>query len=164
VAVAQNMSETAGILNKMAKDVSKRGWPALEEYQKLIGKNISQEEVWVIARYPHYAFHWLGVHRRVYEVVEHMVDKEEQNSVRHVYWQCLLKKRLGEKFAIEMSEAHEKGRPGSADDNAADEINNRIGLKLADDVDNEDECLARTRVMWQEGKLATRPNLQTDPT
>ena len=81
-----------------------------------------------------------------------------------MYWQCLLKKRLGEEFAIAMGDAHERGRPGSDADNKADEVNNKIGLQLADQVESEEECLQRAIQMWQAGQLATRPDFESDPT
>ena len=163
-AVSQNMAEVAGILSKIAKDVQQEGYSAFGKYVSLIGKNISLEEYQVILRYPGNLFHWLGVHRRVYQVVEHMTDAEEQNAVRHVYWQCLLKKRLGEEFAIAMGDAHERGRPGSDADNKADEVNNKIGLQLADQVESEEECFQRAVQMWQAGQLAKRPDFESDPT
>jgi hypothetical protein len=163
-AVSQNMAEVAGILSKIARDVQQEGYSAFGKYVSLIGKNISLEEYQVILRYPGNLFHWLGVHRRVYQVIEHMTDAEEQNAVRHVYWQCLLKKRLGEEFAIAMGDAHERGRPGSDADNKADEINNKIGLQLADQVESEEECLQRAGEMWQAGQLAKRTDLESDPT
>jgi hypothetical protein len=162
--LTQNLSEAAGILSKVTDDVQKEGFSALGKYAWLIGKNISQEEYQVILRYPQNLFHWLGIHRRVFQVVEHMTDAEEQNAVRHVYWQCLLKKRLGEEFAKAMGEAHERGRPGTPADNAADEINNKKGLELADLVASEEECLTRAQDWWQAGQLATRPDLESDPT
>ncbi|KUL24435.1 glycoside hydrolase family 18 protein [Streptomyces regalis] len=162
--VSRNMAEAAGILSKVMKDLQAEGFSALQKYVYLVGKNISYEEYQVILKYPANLFHWLGIHRRVFQVVEHMTDAEEQNAVRHVYWQCLLKKRLGEKFAVAMGEAHELGRPGSDADNRADEINNRIGLQLADDVESEEDCLKRAREMWAAGELATRIDLETDPT
>lgn len=93
-----------------------------------------------------------------------MTDAEERNAVRHVYWQCLLKKRLGGEFAVAMGDAHELGRPGSGTDNRADEINNVIGLRLADEVESEEDCLKRAREMWAAGELATRVDLEGDPT
>ncbi|MFI1952941.1 glycoside hydrolase family 18 protein [Streptomyces xinghaiensis] len=163
-AVSRNMAEAAGILSKVMKDLQEEGFSALRKYVYLVGKNISSEEYQVILRYPGNLFHWLGVHRRVFQVVEHMTDAEEQNAVRHVYWQCLLKKRLGEDFAVAMGDAHERGRPGSDADNRADEINNVIGLRLADEVESEEDCLKRAREMWAAGELATRVDLEGDPT
>ncbi|MFD5632586.1 DUF6973 domain-containing protein [Streptomyces sp. NPDC127077] len=107
------------------------GFDAFKKYYLLVGKNISYEEYQVIPSTPSTSS--VG---------------SQQNAVRHVYWQCLLKKRLGEEFAVAMGEAHELGRPGSDADNRADEINNRIGLQLADDVKSEDDCLQRAREMW----------------
>ncbi|MEU0331762.1 hypothetical protein [Streptomyces sp. NPDC006193] len=162
--LSRNVAEVSGIVTKIMKDVQKEGFAALGKYKDLIGKNISDEEYEVIRARPWALFQWIGIHRRVYEVVEHMTDAEEQNAVRHVYWQCLLKKRLGEEFAVAMGDAHERGRPGSDADNRADEINNGIGLRLADEVASEEECLKRAREMWKAGELATRRDLESDPT
>lgn len=160
----KNLSEVSGILSKVTEDVLNEGFSAFGKYAWLIGKNISREEYEVILSYPQNTFHWIGIHRRVYLEVEHMTNVEEQNAVRHVYWQCLLKKRLGEGFARAMGEAHERGRPGSAADNKADEINNRKGLELADLLESEEDCLQRTKEMWSAGELATRTEIEKDPT
>ncbi|WP_030542877.1 glycoside hydrolase family 18 protein [Streptomyces albus] len=163
-AASRSMAAAAKILSKLMKDLWEEGFSALGKYRDLVGKNISKEEVEVIRRYPRNLATWLGVHCDVYKVVEHMTDVEEQNSVRHVYWQCLLKKRLGEEFAVAMGDAHERGRPGTEADNRADELNNVIGLRLADEVDSDEDCLKRAREMWAAGELATRVDLEGDPT
>ena len=154
--IAENFSDAAGILDKVAKDLVKEGPSALKKYWYLIDKNISGAEARVALRYPANIVRWLGVHKDVYKETGQMTDAEMQNSIRHVYWQCLLKKRLGEDFAKQMAEAHEEALPGSDADNKADEANNIIGLRLADEVQSDKDCLKRVHEMWEAGELATR--------
>jgi GH18 family chitinase len=166
---AQSMAEISRILNKVTGDVKAAKDPlaalaVIGNYIWLLGRNISLPEVAVIVQQPQNLFRWLGVHAMVYKQVQHMTDPEEQNSVRHVYWQCVLKKRLGEQFAKAMGEAHERGRPGTDADNKADEKNNVIGLALADRVATEADCLTETKRMWAAGELAVRQDYEGDPT
>ncbi|MFE0252247.1 glycoside hydrolase family 18 protein [Streptomyces sp. NPDC059010] len=163
-ATSQNAAAISRVLSKVEKDLEKEGASALAKYVWLIGKNISGPEYLVILKYPKNTFKWLGTHADVYAETGHMTNPEQQNSIRHVYWQCLLKKRLGEAFAVEMGDAHERGRPGSDADNRADEKNNEIGLRLADEVESEEECKKRVHEMWKADKLAIRPDYEGDPT
>jgi hypothetical protein len=134
-------------------------------YTDLIGRNFSSEEFTVVMQNrPQDLYGVMVVYARVFLRVEHMTDPEEQNAVRHVLWQCLLKKRFGEDFARKIGDAHEHARPGSDADNKADEINNRIGLQLADQVASEDLCFESAQNLWKAGKLQTRPDLESDPT
>ncbi|MFI6862566.1 glycoside hydrolase family 18 protein [Streptomyces sp. NPDC050421] len=158
--VAENFSDAAGILSKVAKDLVDEGPSALTKYFYLIGKNISGGEARVALKYPGNIIRWLGTHKDVYKETGQMTDPEMQNSIRHVYWQCLLKKRLGETFAKQMAEAHEKDLPGSDADNKADEANNVIGLRLADEVASDKDCLRRVHEMWEAGELATRADYE----
>ncbi|MEU6660327.1 glycosyl hydrolase family 18 protein [Streptomyces sp. NPDC046821] len=163
---AEKMGTVASIVSKIGDEVRRDGFEGVLKCVWLIGKNISEEEVNVIRRKENWdkINAWIGVHIQVYKVVEHMTDPEMQNSVRHVFWQCLLTKRLGKEFATEMGDAHERGRPGSDADNKADERNNEIGQQLAEELASEDECLKRTRELWEAGKLAIRPDYEGDPT
>jgi hypothetical protein len=54
--------------------------------------------------------------------------------------------------------------PGPDEDNAADEKNNEIGLRLADKVESEAECKKRVHEMWEAGELAIRPDYESAPT
>lgn len=63
---------------------------------------------------------------------------------------CHVRKRLGHEFAVAMGDA--------------DDINNRIGLQPADDVESEEDCLQRAREMRAAGEPATRIALRTDQT
>ncbi|MFE7275589.1 glycosyl hydrolase family 18 protein [Streptomyces sp. NPDC057623] len=172
---AEKMGTVAAIVSKIGDKVRNQGFDGVLESVYLIGKNISKEEVEVIRRpenldkiYP-----WIGVHIQVYKVVEHMTDPEKQNSVRHVFWQCMLTKRLGKDFATEMGDAHEAGRPGTDADNEADEKNNKIGQQLAMEVASENDCLKRTLELWDTRtsyppgdpmRIAIRPDYEGDPT
>ncbi|MFF2506583.1 HPP family protein [Streptomyces sp. NPDC058067] len=163
---AEKMGTVAAIVSKIGDEVRRDGFQGVLKCVALIGKNISEEEVDVIRRKENWdkLYPWIGVHIQVYKVVEHMTDPEKQNSVRHVFWQCMLTKRLGKDFATEMGNAHERGRPGSDADNKADERNNEIGQQLAEDVASESDCLKRTLELWDANKLAKRPDYESDPT
>ncbi|NBE51167.1 glycoside hydrolase family 18 protein [Streptomyces boluensis] len=161
---SQNMASYARVLSRLEKSLLEEGPSAIDHYVWLIGKNVSGPEVYVALKNPTKIVKWAGVHVEVLQLVEHMTDAEKQNSVRHVFWQCLLKKRLGEEFAMAMGEAHERGRPGTDADNKADEKNNEIGLALADEVKTDKECKARVFELWDAGKLAIRPDYEGDPT
>ncbi|WP_327576877.1 MULTISPECIES: glycoside hydrolase family 18 protein [unclassified Streptomyces] len=163
---AEKMGTVAAIVSKIGDEVRRDGFQGVLKCVALIGKNISEEEVDVIRRKENWdkLYPWIGVHLQVYKVVEHMTDPEKQNSVRHVFWQCMLTKRLGKDFATEMGNAHERGRPGSDADNKADERNNEIGQQLAEDVASESDCLKRTLELWDANKLAKRPDYESDPT
>jgi hypothetical protein len=161
---SENMAAYSRVLSQLEKSLKEEGPAALDRYVWLIGKNVSGPEVYVALQHPTKIIRWAGVHVEVLQLVEHMTDPEQQNSIRHVYWQCLLKKRLGEEFAKAMGEAHERGRPGSDADNKADEKNNEIGLRLADEVKTDKECKTRVFEMWEAGELAIRPDYEGDPT
>lgn len=169
--IADNLADTsasmaayARVLSQLENSLLEEGPSAIDRYVWLIGKNVSQPEVVELLKRPQNIVRWAGVHVEVLQLVEHMTDPEMQNSIRHVFWQCLLKKRLGEEFAKAMGEAHERGRPGSDADNKADEKNNEIGLRLADEVSSDKECRKRVHEMWEAKQLAIRPDYESDPT
>jgi hypothetical protein len=154
------------LVEKLVTDIKEKGFiEASKFYYELIGKNLSLEE-WkvILSSQPHNTVSIVMVYAEVFKVIEHMTDAEEQNAVRHVLWQCLLKKRFGAELATKLGEAHEIARPGSDADNKADEINNEKGQKLADEVLSAPECFQRAREMWAAGELQTRPDLEGDPT
>ncbi|MEU1693009.1 glycoside hydrolase family 18 protein [Streptomyces hirsutus] len=161
---SENMAAYSRVMSQLEKSLLEKGPAALDEYVWLIGKNVSGPEIYELLKRPQNIIRWAGVHVEVLQLVKHMTDPEKQNSIRHVFWQCLLKKRLGEEFARAMGEAHELGRPGSDADNAADEKNNEIGLRLADEVKSDKECKKRVHEMWEAGELAIRPDYESDPT
>jgi hypothetical protein len=154
------------LVNKLVTDVKEKGFiETIPFYFNLIGRNLSFEE-WkvILSLQPHNTVSIVTVYAEVFKEIEHMTDAEEQNAVRHVLWQCLLKKRFGAELATKIGEAHERARPGSDADNKADEINNEKGQKLADEVLSTAECFQRAREMWAAGELQTRTDLEGDPT
>jgi GH18 family chitinase len=167
-ATAEYMSFTSRIrpiVEKLVTDLKEKGFKeTISFYYSLIGKNLSVEE-WkvILTTQPWNAASIVLVYAQVFKIIEHMTDAEEQNAVRHVLWQCLLKQRFGAEFATKLGDAHEKARPGSDADNKADEINNIKGQQLADEVRSDLECFKRAREMWEAGELQTRTDLEGDP-
>ncbi|BAZ21728.1 glycosyl hydrolase, BNR repeat protein [Kalymmatonema gypsitolerans NIES-4073] len=159
-------SRARPIVEKLVTDLKEKGFKeTISFYYYLIGKNLSAEE-WkvILTTQPWNAASIVLVYAQVFKIIEHMTKAEEQNAVRHVLWQCLLKKRFGAEFATKLGDAHEKARPGSPADNKADEINNIKGQQLADEVRSDLECFKRAREMWEAGELQTRTDLEGDPT
>ncbi|MBL1100581.1 glycoside hydrolase family 18 protein [Streptomyces coffeae] len=161
--LAQKLAQAGGIVEYVAKDFLKEGPSILDKYYWLGTKNISKSERRIAREHRDKIIPWLLTHKDVYSVTVHMENAEMQNSIRHVYWQCLLKKRTGEEFAKMMAAAHEADLPGTDADNKADEENNKIGLRLADEVASEEECLDRVKEMWEAGDLATRAKFEKKP-
>ena len=137
----------------------------IPKYNKLVGDNFSKEERAVAVKTFGADLTKLAqvveVYARVYLEVRYMTDVEQQNAVRHVIWQCLLKKKFGEDFAKQIGDAHEKARPGTPADNEADEFNNIKGLQLADQVQSEEQCIVRAGEMWEAGELKDRGPLRS---
>ncbi len=160
-----NIARLRPLVVKLVTDLKEKGFlETISFYSKLIGRNLSLEE-WkvILSSQTHNTISIVMVYAEVFKVIEHMTDAEEQNAVRHVLWQCLLKKRFGAELATKIGEAHERARPGSDADNKADEINNEKGQQLADEVLSTRECFQRAQEMWAAGELQTRTDLESDP-
>ncbi|MBC8156271.1 MAG: hypothetical protein H7Z72_25575 [Bacteroidetes bacterium] len=159
------VSQIRPIVDKLVADFNEKGFrETIVFYYYLIGRNLSVQEWQVIlTTKPQSAVSVILVYAQVFKIIEHMTDAEEQNAVRHVLWQCLLKQRFGADFATKIGEAHEEARPGSDADNRADEINNAIGQKLADEVQSDLECFRRAQELWDAGELQIRTDLGGDP-
>ena len=75
-----------------------------------------------------------------------ITDDSECNAKRHAFWQISLAQKFGLDFAKKLRDAHEKGRPGTGEDNCVDALNNAAALKYAADhpgVDPRQPCGVR---------------------
>jgi len=99
----------------------------------LLWKNLSYDEVKVIgAKLP--PSKWptlLAIYYQTYKLAIGIADDSERNAKRHAFWQIALVNAFGAQFAKELGDAHEKGRPGTAEDNRVDELNNQVAVQYA---------------------------------
>jgi hypothetical protein len=152
------------IVKKLVTEVIEKGFlVTISKYKHIIGDNLSANE-WkvMLTKQPRNTVSIVMVYAQVNGIIEHMSNAEEQNAVRHVLWQCLLKKRFGAEFATQLGDAHEEARPGKKADNKADEINNLKGQQLADEVLSDVQCFKRAPEMWEAGELQTRIELEAN--
>jgi hypothetical protein len=96
----------------------------------LLWKNLSWEELRVMGGQLLFSQYkqCLMVYYTTYKMGIQIADNDERNAKRHVFWQVSMAQAFGEAFARAIADAHEKGRPGSAADNAADAYNNEMAL------------------------------------
>ncbi|WP_444543370.1 DUF6973 domain-containing protein, partial [Mangrovihabitans endophyticus] len=161
------ITDLARQLTSLADRLERSGYGAFDsipDYVRWFGKNFSEEEYNVVRDANIPVDRVLFVYALVYFEVRHMTDAEEQNAVRHALWQCYLKKAFGADFATKVGDAHEVARPGTDEDNRADEINNVKGQQLADQVTAPYECFDAAHQMWEKGELQSRTDLEGDPT
>jgi hypothetical protein len=122
--------------------------------QNLIWKNLSSQEIWVIFRslktsqYDQVLF----IYYQTYRLAIEINDESERNAKRHAFWQIALVNAFGEDFAKKLGDAHEKGRPGSDEDNMVDEFNNKVALDYARKNPGTDPRNAAD-ILWQEKLL-----------
>lgn len=99
----------------------------------LLYKNLCSEEVKVIhaelAVLQYYDV--VMVYYDTYLMATQIADDGECNAKRHAFWQISLVQKFGLDFAKKLGDAHKKGRPGTAEDNCADALNNEATLKYA---------------------------------
>ncbi len=91
-----NIARLRPLVVKLVTDLKEKGFlETISFYSKLICRNLSLEE-WkvILSSQTHNTISIVMVYAEVFKVIEHMTDAEEQNAVRHVLWQCLLKKRF----------------------------------------------------------------------
>ena len=104
----------------------------------LLIKNLSWEEIETIynhvpsTKYPAVLRHYYTT----YKFSNVITNDNERNSKRHSFWIISMMKDLGEKNTREIANAHERGRPGSAKDNAIDALNNEAAIKYAKENPN----------------------------
>lgn len=92
------------------------------------------------------------VYYDTYRMAIEIADDGERSAKCHAFWQILLVQKFGEDFAKKLGEAHEKGRPGTAEDNRVDEINNAAALKYATDHPGVNPAQAAD-AMWSDGLI-----------
>ena len=120
----------------------------------LLFKNLSYEEVKVIGAelHPSQYYDVIMVYYETYRMAIEIADDSERNAKRHAFWQISLIQKFGEDFAKKLGDAHEKGRPGTAEDNRVDGFNNAAALQYARDNPGVDPKIAAD-TMWNSGLL-----------
>ena len=64
------------------------------------------------------------IYYKTYLMAIEITDDGGRNAKRHAFWQISLAQRFSIDFAHKFGNAHEKERPGTAEDNRVDEIYN----------------------------------------
>ena len=123
----------------------------------LVLKNISYEEIRVI-RMELSVMKYHQVIEVYYKTYKYCMaiqtdDPSELNAKRHAFWQLLLEKRFGEQFAKKLGEAHEKGRPGTPEDNRVDDYNNEVAIQYARRNPDFNDPAEAVNAMWSQGLL-----------
>lgn len=93
------------------------------------------------------------VYYKTYKMAITIADDGERNAKRHAFWQISMVQKFGEDFAKEIGDAHERGRPGTAEDNRVDDLNNAAALQYAKDHPGVDPASAAIQ-MWSSGLLS----------
>ena len=117
----------------------------------LLYKNLSYEEVKVIGAElsPSQYYDVIMVYYKTYQMAIKIAEDGERNAKRHAFWQISLFQKFGKDFALKLGAAHEKGRPGTAEDNRVDDLNNAAALKYAEEHPNVDPSEA-ANTMWSQ--------------
>ena len=115
-------------------------------------ENLSCEERKVIATElsPSQYYDVLMVYYDTYVMATQIAESNdgERNAKRHAFWQILLVQKFDKAFAVKLGDAHEKGRPGTAEDNHVDVFNNAAARKYAEDHPDVDPKQAADK-MWE---------------
>ena len=134
--VKDDSGSLSQILRIMSDQLDKawKGEPSvfsLSPYKNLLFKNLSMQEVRVIGAELSITEYYdvLMIYYKTYLMAIQIADDGERNAKRHAFWQISLAQRFGVDFAIKLGNAHEEGRPGTAEDNRVDEINNKNALE-----------------------------------
>ena len=156
-------ADVSKILNIMADQLNKavNGEPSVFSPgiwpfgDNLLFKNLSYEEVKVIGNYlqPSQYYDVIMVYYETYRMAIQIADDGERNAKRHAFWQISMMQKFGENFAKEIGNAHERGRPGTKEDNRVDDLNNAAALQYAKDHPGVDPATAANQ-MWSSGLLA----------
>ena len=122
--------------------------------ENLLYKNFSYEEVKVVGwkLYPKNYYDLIKVYYHTYKMAIKITDDGERNAKRHAFWQISMMQEFGESFAKEIGDAHERGCPGTAEDNRVDALNNKAALDYARDNPGIDPATAANN-MWSTGRL-----------
>lgn len=120
----------------------------------LLWKNLSFNEVEVIVGHLDFSQYQkcLMIYYHTYKMAIEIANNDERNAKRHVFWQISMAQAFGETFALAIGDAHEKGRPGSATDNAADEYNNEVAINYWKNNPNTSPSEAAD-YLWRSNKL-----------
>ena len=70
------------------------------------------------------------VYYETYKMAISIADDGERNAKRHGFWQISMFQKFGETSAKEIGDAHERGRPGTAEDNRVDDLNNAAAIQF----------------------------------
>ena len=132
--------------------------------ENLLYKNLSYEEVKVIGwrLHPKDYYDVIMVYYDTYKMAIRIADDGKRNAKRHAFWQISMMQKFGESFAEEIANAHEKGRPGTAEDNRVDDLNNKAARKYARDNPDIDPATAADQ-MWSTGCLYGYSDIKVAP-
>ena len=92
------------------------------------------------------------VYYETYRMATQIADDSKRNAKRHAFWIISLVQKFGQDFAKKLGDAHERGRPGTAEDNHVDAINNAAALNYAAEHPGVDPRQAAD-TMWSEGLI-----------
>ena len=92
------------------------------------------------------------VYYETYSMAIRIADDGERNAKRHAFWIILLVQNFGQDFAKKLADAHERGRPGTTEDNCVDAINNAAALNYAAEHPGVDPHQAAD-TMWSQGLI-----------
>eukprot|EP00026_Physarum_polycephalum_P009572 Phypoly_transcript_09700.p1 GENE.Phypoly_transcript_09700~~Phypoly_transcript_09700.p1 ORF type:complete len:300 (+),score=37.97 Phypoly_transcript_09700:274-1173(+) len=127
----------------------------LNQQKNLVGKNLSTQEMWVIITLgPSQWLPVLNCYARVYAYASQIPDDQtgEKNAKRHAFWMIDVVNTIGVDNAKRLGDAHEKGRPGTDEDNRVDEINNKVAIDYAQKHPHSDPRTVAEQ-LWNQGKL-----------
>lgn len=123
--------------------------------RNLFLKNVSAEERQVVVEELGISDYYnvIMVYYRSYQMAIVIADDSERNAKRHAFWQISLVREFGEDIAKKLGDAHERGRPGTEEDNRVDDFNNTAAIAYAHKFPNKDP-LTCANDMWTGGLLA----------
>ena len=124
--------------------------------KNLLLKNLSYEEIEVIITelFPSQYDDVIIVYYKTYVMATQIAESAdgERNAKRHAFWMISLVQKFGKSFAVKLTDAHEKGRPGTAEDNSVDAVNNAAALEYVENHPGVDPKQAADW-MWDGGCL-----------
>ena len=128
--------------------------PPVWGYGNLAYDNVSSEEWEAIQQHiPRLQYHTIfKVYYATYDFAIHIANSSERNAKRHAFFVIYLVKEFGENSAKEIADAHERGRPGSQQDNCVDALNNKAAIQYTKDNPSVDPADGADK-MWSTGRL-----------
>ena len=142
------------VVNREPSVFSPGIWPFGDN---LLYTNLSYEEVKVIGKYLHPSQYYdvmMGYYE-TYRVAIQIADDDERNAKRHAHFQISMQQKFGDNFAKEIGNAHERGRPGTKEDNCVDYLNNKAARQYGKQHPGVDPATA-TKQMWSTGLLVDK--------